>query len=210
MTEKKSRGAGRTRSWTFILYPDSAPENWRKIIDEEHIQWVESPLHSKDINSDNTQKKSHWHILLMFESVKDYGQVKEITDKLNATTPQKCNGAKGLVRYMAHLDNPEKVQYNIADIIGHGGADVAELLKPNSSERYVLIREMILYVKQNQITEMSDLVEYAMMERFDDWFPLLCDNSAYIMGTVIKSYRHKIERPIKVVRVDKETGEIKE
>ncbi|EFF22076.1 replication protein, partial [Enterococcus faecium E1636] len=40
------------------------------------------------------------------------------------------------------------------------------------------------------ITEIKDLIDYAMSERFDDWFPLLCDNSAYIIGQYIKSNRH--------------------
>lgn len=49
---------------------------------------------------------------------------------------------------MCHMDNPEKVQYSKLDIIGHGGADVSELLKPSSSERYVLIAEMMDYVQE--------------------------------------------------------------
>lgn len=211
MSDKKSRGSGRTRSWTFVLYPESAPENWRDILDEQHIQWIESPLHDKDINADGEVKKAHWHILLMYESVKTYEQVKEITDKLTATVPQKCNGAKGLVRYMAHMDNPEKFQYSTSEIIGHGGADVAELLKPTSADRYNLIREMMEFVKEQDITEMEDLLTHAMTERFDDWFPLLCDNSAYILGSLLKSRRHRAERQTaRTVKVDRVTGEVLE
>lgn len=193
----ESYGKGRTRSWTFILYPESAPTNWRDIIDEEHIQWIESPLHDKDLNADGEPKKPHWHILLMYESVKDYEQVKAITEKLIATVPQKCNGARGLVRYMAHLDNPEKAQYNVSDIISHGGADAAELLKPSSSERYKLIGEMIDFIREQDVIEFLDIVSYARDNRFDDWFPLLCDNSAYIVNQYIKSNRHRACRSSK-------------
>jgi hypothetical protein len=193
MAESKTRGSGRTRSWTFVLYPESAPANWRDILDDTHIQWIESPLHDLDVNPDGEVKKAHLHILLMFESVKDYEQVKAITDSLNATIPQKCNGARGLVRYMAHLDNPEKHQYSVSGILGHGGADVSELLKPSSSERYVLIREMIQFVRDNQILEMQDLLDYACENRFDDWFPLLCDNCAYVVGSYIKSFRNRLQ-----------------
>ena len=35
-------------------------------------------------------------------------------------------------------------------------------------------------------------IDYAMENRFDDWFPLLCDNSAFIMNNYIKSIRHRI------------------
>lgn len=187
----KTRGAGRTRNWTFVLYPESAIEGWRDVLDNEYVQWVESPLHDKDVDPNGEIKKSHWHILIMFESVKTYEQVLEITNKINATVPQKCNAVKGLVRYMAHLDNPDKFQYPKSEIIGHGGADIMELLKPNSSDRYALIKEMIEYVKENDIDELQDLVDYAIVNRFDDWFPLLCDNSTFIMSNYIKSVRHR-------------------
>lgn len=207
----------RIRNWTFLVYPESAPKKWRDILDELHIPWIESPLHDKDDNADGEQKKPHWHILLLFEGKKSYEQVKEITEKLNSTIPQKCASAKGLVRYMAHLDNPEKFQYDRSLIIGHGGADVAEYLKPTSSSRYQLIKEMMDFVREQDITEMEDLLVYASTERFDDWFPLLCDNSAYIMGAMIKSRRHRAEirtsgrtlpKSDPLPKCDPETGEV--
>ena len=144
---------------------------------------------------------------MLYGGVKTFEQVEPLTERLRGTIPQRCANAKALVRYMVHMDNPEKAQYDVGGIVGHGGVDVAELLRPSSSERYALIREMIAYVRQEKIVEMCDLMEYAMEERYDDWFPLLCDNCAYVMGTVIKSYRHKVEPTIKVIRVDGETGE---
>lgn len=193
MAEKKTSAKvdERTRNWTFVVYPESAPDNWRDILDDLHIQWVESPLHDKDLNADGEPKKPHWHILVLFDGKKSFEQIKAITDSLNAPRPQKVANAKGLVRYMAHLDNPEKVQYPIGDIKPHGGVDIATLLKPSSSDRYALIREMMAFVQDNDIREMEDLLTYAMVERFDDWFPLLCDNSAYILGAMIKSRRHR-------------------
>ena len=187
----KTRGAGRTRSWTFILYPESAPENWRETLDELFIEWVESPLHDKDVDPEGQIKKAHWHILLMFPSVKSYEQVLEITEKLNAPKPEKAMSAKGVVRYMLHLDNPEKYQYDKSELKAHGGADLAELLRPTLSDRYALIKEMIIFIKENDIIEMTQLLDYAIEERFDDWFPLLADNSAYIIGQYIKSNRHR-------------------
>lgn len=205
MTDKKTTDE-RTRNWTFIVYPDSAPNNWRDILDEEYIQWVESPLHDKDLNPDGELKKPHYHVLLLFAGKKSFTQIKGYAEKLNAPIPQKVASAKGLVRYMAHLDNAEKHQYDRSLIIGHGGVDVAEYLKPTSSSRYMIIREMIEFVRDNNVVEMSDLVEFAMIERFDDWFPLLCDNSAYIMTSVLKSYRHRVKPLPK--NVDAKTGEI--
>ncbi|WP_127836274.1 replication protein [Enterococcus faecium] len=186
MTSRKTKDE-RTRNWTFVVYPESAPENWREFLDELHVPWVESPLHDKDVNPDGELKKPHWHVLIMFSGKKTYDQIREITQKLRSPNPQKCANAKGMVRYFAHMDNPEKFQYAKSDIIAHGGAEIASYLSVTSAERYELIREMMSFVDSKNITEIKDLIDYAMSERFDDWFPLLCDNSAYIIGQYIKS-----------------------
>lgn len=193
MAGKKSSGnkETRTRNWTFVLYPESAPDNWRDILDDQHLEWVESPLHDRDVNANGEPKKAHKHILLLFSGNKTYEQVKAFTDALNCPIPQRCHNAKAMVRYMVHLDNPEKAQYNISDIVSHGGVDIAEMLRPSSSERYELIREMMQFCKLHCVVEFQDLLDYAMSERFEDWFPLLCDNSSYVIGQYIKSQRHR-------------------
>jgi hypothetical protein len=196
MSEKKTRDT-RALSWACVVYPESAPQNWRDIIDGHHIKWVESPLHDQDVYTDEdgtVVKKPHWHLLLTFESKKSFEQIREITDTINAPMPQRAVSARGCVRYMAHLDNPEKHQYDVRGIIAHGGADIAELLRPTSSERYVRIGEMVDYVTKNNITEFCDLLVYARTYRPDDWFTLLCDSCAYIINQHIKSLRFKLER----------------
>ena len=192
MAEKKSTD-NRTRTWSFVLYEDSAPDNWRDVLDDMHIEWIESPWHDKDVNANGEPKKKHKHILLLFQGKKSYEQIKEITDELQQPIPQRCHNAKALVRYMAHMDNPEKAQYSPSDIIAHGGVDLADMLRPSSSERYTLIRDMIDYIRSAAVTEFQDLMDYAAAEHFDDWFPLLCDNSAYVIGQYIKSQRHRCQ-----------------
>ena len=130
--------------------------------------------------------------MLLFGGVKSYDQVVEFIKPLNGPIPQRCHNAKAMVRYFAHLDNPEKFQYSVSDIIPHGGVDVSELLKPSTSERYTLIKEMCDHVAAYNITEFYELMDYAMEEKFDTWFPLLCDNSAYIVNQYIKSNRQRI------------------
>jgi len=209
MKNEKTTPKVRTRNWTFILYPDSAPENWREIFEDLHLQWVESPLHDKDLNATGEEKKPHWHILLLFNGNKTYEQIMELIEPFNCTIPQVCQNTTALVRYMAHLDNPEKVQYKQSDIIAHGGVEVSDLLRPSASSRYLLINEMLEYVQVNRITEIMDLMNYARLEKFDDWFPLLCDNSAYIVNQYIKSQRHRSQSGVTPAPiVDVVTGEI--
>lgn len=129
----------------------------------------------------------------MFGHVKSYDQVKELLKPLNCPAPQRIHNNYSMVRYMVHADNPDKAQYKVSDITCGCGADLAEILRPRPSERYNFIREMMFYIKEHQITEFSDLVEYAMTERYEDWFPLLCDNSAYVLDKYIKSIRSSLQ-----------------
>ena len=57
--EKKENVAGgdaKALAWTFIVYPESAPKNWKEVLDGYHIPWVSSPLHDKDINATGEPK----------------------------------------------------------------------------------------------------------------------------------------------------------
>ena len=205
MSKEKSKEdkSTRTRAWTFILYPESAPDNWKDILNDMHIEWVLSPLHDKDLNANGELKKAHYHIMLSFGNVKSFEQIREITELLNCPIPQKVHNMRAMVRYMVHLDNPDKVQYDVSSIDAYGGFDLSEMLKANSSERYELIREMIAYIRDNDVMEFFDILNYAEMYRFDDWFPLLCDNSAFVIDRYIKSNRHRLRKNFNM-----ETGEI--
>jgi hypothetical protein len=194
--DEKRRGE-RTRNWSVIVYPESAPENWRDILDQEHIKWVESPLHDSDINSTGEQKKPHWHIVLMFDSNKTYEQVKSITDKLNTVVPQKCNSVEGSVRYMIHIDNPEKFQYNRDDIVVHGNVDISKYFEMSLSQKYALIDEMSQFIINYDVVEFMDLKAYAMQER-PDWNEVL-HGASYEIINLIKSRRHGGRKPVNPV-----------
>lgn len=192
MVEKKSNKRDeRTRNWVFVLYPDSAPSNWQEVLSELQIPLAISPLHDRCVNADGTPKKQHWHVVLQFAGKKSFEQIKEITDSLNAPQPQKVANMVGMIRYLAHLDNPDKAQYASSDIKTFGGMDIGKLLSPTVTERYACIREMCDYVKDTGITDFCDLMDYAAVHRYEDWFKLLCDNAAFIVNNYIKSVRHK-------------------
>lgn len=183
----------RVRNWVFILYPDSAPENWKDMLQEMAIPCAISPLHDRDVNPDGEVKKPHYHILLLFDGNKSYDQIKEITDNFNASVPQKCLSVRGQVRYFCHLDNPEKWQYDERQIITYGGIDTTDLLKKSASYRYSTITDMYDFVKANQITEITTLLDYCRENDLEDWFVMLCDGQATIVKEAIKSIRHQIK-----------------
>jgi hypothetical protein len=181
----------RTRNWTFVLYPESATKGWRNILDELHVPWVESPLHDKDTNPDGEIKKPHWHIAMFFNSKKSYQQMSEITQNVHGTIPKKIENAKGMIRYFAHMDNPEKYQYPISEILTHGGADIAKYLTASGTDKLQLLSEMQDWIDETGCTEFADLARYARENRFDDWFPIIATQSTIYLNAYIRSKRHK-------------------
>jgi len=180
----------RTRTWAFVAYPESMPENWRAVLDELCVPWACSPLHDKDVNETTGElKKAHYHFVLSFEGPKSYEQVKAITDKLKATIPQKCMSIRGAVRYMAHLDNPEKAQYSISNIVTGMGFDVEDALKLSVTEEEDVLDEMCAFIEDNWIVEFCDFNSYVRKER-KEWRTILRHNCFFI-SQIIKSQRHK-------------------
>lgn len=164
---------GRARYWTFLVYEDSAPSDWRSIIDDLHAPWVESPYHDKDVNPDGTNKKPHWHVMMYFEGKKSYEQVWEIVNLINSPMPLPVLSASGLVRYFIHLDNPEKFQYNLLDIVPHQGFDINKYFLPTETQHLAYLHEIFSFIKEQDIRYFSDLVEYARNFKPDTWFVTL-------------------------------------
>ena len=198
MTDKeKSINQDKTRAkdWTFIVYPESAPADWRGILaDKLQVKAIISPLHDKDVLDDveQTPKKAHYHVILRFDSKKSFAQIKEITDLLNQPIPQKIKSIEGAVRYLIHADSPDKAQYNQADIQVIGNIDLDRYFKKTAIQKDELTAEIMDYICDNDITELADLLDYCRRENIE-WFRHLCSN-AYLIDKYITSRRNKKEQ----------------
>ena len=190
MAEK--RKDDRTRNWTMVVYPESAPENWREILDNLHVPYLVSPLHDKDVNPDGEVKKAHWHVVLVFENKKSYHQIKEIADKLNAPIPQKVESLRGMVRYLVHTDNPEKYQYSREDIENHGVDDINKYFETASSNRAIL-NAIIRYIRENNVTSFAKLSYYAIDNGKDDWLDCMANRNTMYLNAIITAQYHDNE-----------------
>lgn len=181
----------RARVWTFIVYPESAPKTWRDLLDSQHVAWVESPLHDKDVNPDGTPKKPHWHIIFFFDNKKNYEQVLEITKNVNATIPQKVPSPKGLVRYLIHLDNPEKHQYRREDIKCHSGADIETYFELSMSARNAVLRDLMEFISDSQLDNYDDLIMYCIRQKEYDWFDIAVNKNTLAINKQLDAIYQK-------------------
>ena len=111
----------------------------------------------------------------------------------------------GMARYLCHLDHADKHQYSTDDIQVRGNIDLGNLIG-RSYNRYLCIREMMIFCKETNTIHFTDLCEHAFIERYDDWYKVLCDSGAFIMKEYMRSLEYKQmtrEDKIKEVRLIK-------
>lgn len=169
----------RARVWASVVYPESAPENWKELLRDAKVPAFVSPLHDKD-KENNILKKPHHHIMILNTSVKTREQMKEFFSKISGVGAEEVMSTRSYARYLVHIDNPEKAQYRIEDVEEYGGADYASTISM-TSDRYTAISEMITYCNEQGIISYADLLMYAKDNR-EDWFRCLVDNSVAMVN----------------------------
>lgn len=193
-------GNARTRNWTVVFYPESCPKNWRDIITNWHARAYVSPLHDKDKNPDaegggDAIKKAHYHLVVCYDGPKSFEQVKENTDELNGTIPQRVDSLRGIIRYLVHMDNPEKAQYSKADISLFNGADLDVMFAPSPSQMKQMRRDIIDFIKEQNITEFSDLVDKLdappLSLEHPDWSDIVAEQKTVFFSAYLRSRKYK-------------------
>jgi len=192
MSKEKKKATPRTRNFACVVYPESAPENWFSILSEHKIPAFVSPIHNRDINPTGEVKKEHYHVILMFEGVKTTEQAKEVFQTIGGVGCEVVQSIRGYARYLCHLDNPEKHQYEVADVKQLGGADYVSIIGL-ATDKYKAIAEIIDFCSDNGIVAYSDLLEYARCHKFD-WFRVLCDNGTVVVKEYLKSLQWKLQQ----------------
>lgn len=180
----------RKRSWTFVVYADSAPEDWRRILAEACVPMFVSPYHDADVNPDGTPKKPHWHVVVMYTSLHAEKDAQEISDLCSGVKVQPVKDIVGMSRYLCHLDNPEKVQYPICDVQAFGGADYLEKVSKAADTDSALGEMMDFCIDQGCFSFFS-LSNYARQYR-PDWFRVITSSRTVFLTAWLKSMQWQI------------------
>ena len=170
-----------------MLYPESAPKDWVEQLRQSGIQCAISPLHDKDVDPTGTPKKAHYHIILVYGNPTTFNNVKSFTNgKLGQTIPQPLEQVRGYYRYLAHEDNPEKVQYDKADIQTLNGFDISDFCEMSKSEVTKITRDIVAFVRENDIDEYSELIEIIVDagETLANWFEVARSNTLFFRGYI--------------------------
>lgn len=178
-------GRNRTRNFATVVYPESAPENWKELLIQQFVPCFISPLHDKDLDPTGELKKPHYHVILCFDSVKTVEQAQEVFDIIGGVGCEVVKSLRAYARYLCHLDNPDKAQYNIDDVLHFGGADYYKVIEC-AVDRYTAIAEIMDFCDENHIYSFRILLQICRQEHFE-WFRVLCESAAYVIKEYLKS-----------------------
>lgn len=183
----------KARNWAFVAYPESLPENWLEMFKLSGLKIAISPLHNKDLNADESEKKPHYHIIVMWENPTTYNNVLEFTKRFNGTIPVKLEQIKGYYRYLTHEDNPEKAQYDKSEIKHLNGFDIRDFIELTKSEISKIKKEIRDIIYQRCITEYADLMFLLDNEGISERIEV-AENNTIHFDALLRSLRHKTNK----------------
>lgn len=180
------------RNWAFVLYPESAPKDWREQLKISGLMAAISPLHDKDVNPTGEPKKAHYHILLVYSGPTTYNAVAKFTASFNATIPQALESVRGMYRYFSHKDNPEKYQYDERDIMTVNGFNIADLVELSKSEVNEIKKSILMLIRELVFVEYADLIDFLIDNEMWTEYDVAINNT-FFFNSYIASRRHSYE-----------------
>lgn len=182
----------KARHWAAIIYPESAPENWIQLLDDMHVRAFVSPLHDRDTDDNGELKKPHWHVIVSFDGPVQPLLVESRMSVFNCPKPVAISSLNSYARYLCHLDNPEKFQYDPSGVQSFGGFDYFEVIQTNC-DRLQAIEEMQQWCDENNCTSFAELNRYARNNR-RDWFMYLANSATVVMREYVKSLKWEYDQ----------------
>ena len=150
-----------------------------------------SPLHDSDVNATGEPKKAHYHVIMCYQGPTAFNVVKRLTEQLNQPIPQPVEQVRGYYRYLTHMDNPEKAQYDPSEIQTLNGFDIGDFVEMSKSEVTKIKRILTAYIQENDITEYADLIDMTMTDSAPpEWFDVASSHTMYFTAW-LKSRRYR-------------------
>lgn len=176
----------RSRVFAFIAYPESCEASrLDQLVADLHVQAAISPLHDSDYLEDGTQKKAHWHVMLIFTSQKMPKQVLTMLEPIGINHVEIVNDQRGYARYLCHMDSPEKFLYDVKDVETYCGYDYLSIVNQLTTEQKKAVRDAVLaFVRDFNITEYANLVEYCMSEGAPGWLDYVEGHTIFLNGYI--------------------------
>lgn len=159
----------KSRYFTFLLYPESVPEDWRERLETLDVPMAISPLHDKDASPMGGYKKPHWHVIYVAknpvtaESVRL--KIKRLLGEQSVAMVQIVErGMESMYLYLTHESKDaiakHKHVYPKEDIQLIGNFDIDRYIVLDESDKKRLRKLVCDIIRARHIVNVTDLECY--------------------------------------------------
>ena len=203
LMDKIRNPPSKSKYFCAVLYPDSSTYDADKLIKalaDEHLSFAVSPIHDRDTEDDGSLKKAHYHLLLAYSSATTLNNIQCWfrvcgMPESDLHSVRVCASGVGYYRYLTHLDNPEKAQYQASDIrVFNDPDEVFKKFSKSVSDKIDDLVRIFQIVDELNTISFHNLVQYLMFNE-RDLFKLLTTSSA--LAICVKEYQRSLEYDLK-------------
>lgn len=178
----------RSRCFNLLLYP----EDWRHFDSHDFILQnydCACILHDKDLDSDGSIKKSHWHVVIRCKNaVWNTALAKDLGVEDNYI--QKCRSLKSSLKYLIHYDNPDKYQYSVDSVEGSLKNKLIRFIQDEEKDEVEKVLDLMCYIEGCGTVSVSDIALWAAHNGQWDAFR----RSASIFMRIVDEHNEEIRR----------------
>lgn len=213
----------KARYFTFLLYPESIPEDWETLLETIGVPMAISPLHDKDKSSVEGQeyKKAHYHVIYVAANpVTTHSVRKRIQRALGNESVAKVQVIKQSVEnmylYLTHESKDaiakNKYKYNKKDIKLLNNFDIDRYVVLDVEDKDEMLNDVCDMIDEHGLANIRELRRFIKERGTEYNLP-----SMKIINSVLRSHTGLIrlyfdavyqERKYKRSYIDSDTGEI--
>lgn len=185
----------KTRAWTFIIWEDSTDvEQFKVAIKSQSRLGVRALYirHDRDVRANGEPKKVHWHIILIWDNSTTFNNALKTAQAVSNTKYiEPVRSLVGATRYLIHMDDPDKYQYDKDEVQTVGDVDFSELIESSRNDR-IELKAMCEYIRDNGITHFDTFAYYCMNKNLE-WFRILSERNTFFFKNLIQAQHFRLK-----------------
>lgn len=172
----------KARYFTFLLYPESVPEDWLTKLETLDTPMAISPLHDKDASPMGGYKKPHWHVIYVAKNPVTADSVRLrikrlLGEKSVAQVQIVERGIESMYLYLTHESSDaikkNKHVYPKAEIQLIGNFDIDRYIVLDEADKKRLRKLVCDIIRVQHIVNVVDLEGYIALhgKEYDEVLP---------------------------------------
>lgn len=215
----------KARYFTFLLYPESTPQDWQTKLEALGVPIAISPLHDKDLSSVEGQKykKAHYHVIYISKNPVTAESVRlkikrALGDKSVAKVQIVVQSMENMYLYLTHESKDaiakNKHKYSKHDITLLNNFDIDRYITLDVEDKDDMLNDVCDLIDDHNLANMRELRRFLKAHGSEYGMPSIkVVNSVLRAHTgLIRLYFDAVYQERKYGRgdIDKETGEIQD